>query len=160
MLKVTEDALVGAQKAWEQVSVNGIPRDDVLVKIDAGVLRKLSEAYALELVTTLPAGITVPTPAAVATLVQPERPVPYSGFIGSHRTGNLQNMTAKKISDILGFKPNSRGDASKVVSEWLFTYKGVQYAIWDYKGSHRYGQYSTYGPSEGYRELFGTDYFG
>lgn len=151
MLKVTEDALAAATRAWNQVSANGIPRDDVLVKIDAKVLRQLAEAAALEAVTTLPASVTVPAPAS-------DKPIPYSGHVGSHRTGILENMTRAQITKTLGFKPNSEGDPYKVVSEWVFTYKGFQYSIWDYKGSHKYGQYSTYGPSDGLQELFGANY--
>jgi len=76
---------------------------------------------------------------------------------GSHRTGTLQGMTAEKISKILGFSPNVNDDEEKVVHCWAGYVNGDKnrpIAIWDYKGSHLYGQYSTYGDRKALRELF------
>lgn len=86
-------------------------------------------------------------------------PIPYDGFIASHKTGEVSNMTPAKISTILGFNPN--GDPSgdgKVVYEWLFTFDGHECAMWDYKGGAKYGEFSTYGPSEVFIALFGSDW--
>lgn len=154
MLKVTEDAIQAIVDYWKTVTINGVPRDDHLVKIDAKFLRKLAEAHALEAVTALPAGLAPPAPV----VAKAEVPVPFGGFIASHRTGTVQGMTKAKISKILGFKPNGSGDGYKVKTEWLFTYKGHELAIWDYKGSASFGQFSTYGPKDLLTELFGADY--
>jgi hypothetical protein len=76
---------------------------------------------------------------------------------GSHRTGSLKNINKTQIAEILGFEPNVSDDPYKVENSWGFTVDGVFGAIWDYKGSHRYGVFSTYGPKEIFVKLFGAD---
>ena len=77
---------------------------------------------------------------------------------GGSRTGTLQNITVKEINEILGFKPNVEDDPSKVVNSWGFTADGAECGIWDYKGSHKYKQFSTDGPAAVFKELFGDKY--
>jgi hypothetical protein len=74
---------------------------------------------------------------------------------GSHRTGTLGEITAEEISKKLGFQPNIEDDPDKVVNSWAFTVDGIKCAIWDYKGSHNWGSFSTYGPRETFVKIFG-----
>jgi len=78
--------------------------------------------------------------------------------IGSHRTGTLRNVSAGMIERVLGFEANCKDDPDKVVYSWGFTADGHECGIWDYKGSHTYGTFSTYGPDEVFQYLFGEDY--
>jgi len=82
----------------------------------------------------------------------------YNGFIGSHRTGSLYDINVSTINRILGFEPNQDDDPDKVVNSWGFIVDGEKCAVWDYKGSHEFGQFSTYGPNEVFEKLFGTNY--
>ena len=82
----------------------------------------------------------------------------YDGHIGSHRTGSLLDINVATISEVLGFEPNYDDDPDKVVNSWAFTVDDEKCAIWDYKGSHEHGTFSTYGPSEIFEKLFGTNY--
>lgn len=75
-----------------------------------------------------------------------------------HRTGGLDNITAKQIKDIVGFKANGEDDPDKVKYCWAFSMDGKPCAVWDYKGSHKYKQFSTWGPSEALKLVFG-EYF-
>lgn len=138
----TKTAIEAIVWYWQNaVITNGVPRDDHLVKIDAKMLRELSEAYALEQVTkgSTPTG---------------ERPKPYPNVAGTHRTGGLTGVSHSDISKVLGFNSNVDDDPYKVKYSWGFTYKGHQCAIWDYKGSYRTLDFSTYGPQEVFDELF------
>jgi hypothetical protein len=86
-----------------------------------------------------------------------------SDVSGSHKTGTLKNITAAEITEILGFEPNIADDPSKVVNSWGFTATDDQpgffrLGIWDYKGSHRINQFSTYGESDVLKALFGNRY--
>lgn len=90
----------------------------------------------------------------------PERKiVPITRFIRSHKTGSIMDLTKTEISNILGFKNNFglSGD-EKVTAEWRFEYQGVEMAIWDYKGSAKYKQWSTFGPPLLFKDLFGDNY--
>ena len=80
--------------------------------------------------------------------------------LGSHRTGSLRGITVAEIREVLGFAPNCDDDPSKVVNSWGFTVDGEHCGIWDYKGSHRIGEFSTFGPHEVLSKLFGARYFG
>jgi hypothetical protein len=84
------------------------------------------------------------------------KPVQY--FVQSSRTGKLVGVTAADIINILGFKPNTQDDPDKVVNSWSFTLDGVDCAIWDYKGSHLYHEFSTFGPSDLFKKVFGILY--
>lgn len=77
---------------------------------------------------------------------------------GSHRTGILESISALEIEHVLGFAPNIDDDPYKVVNSWGFKVDGHECGIWDYKGSHTYGQFSTYGPDHVFKQLFGTHY--
>ena len=86
---------------------------------------------------------------------------PATHFISSCRTGTLQNITKKEIEERLGFKNKmKRGESidGKVTQEWRFTVGKLEFAIWDYKGSAKYGQYSTYGDPDTLRLLFPNNY--
>lgn len=83
---------------------------------------------------------------------------PVANFTGSHRTGTLYDINASTISKILGFTPNVQDDPDKVVNSWGFMVDGKKLAVWDYKGSHFHGQFSTYGDRRVLAELFGSNY--
>ena len=83
---------------------------------------------------------------------------PDETFVGTHRTGTIRNTTATRISEILGFEPNREDDPDKVVNSWQARVGDKIIAVWDYKGSHRHGQFSTYGDSKILSELFGESY--
>lgn len=82
----------------------------------------------------------------------------YDGFIASNRTGNLYDINVSTINRILGFEPNQDDDPDKVENSWGFVVDGVKCAIWDWKGSQNYGQFSTFGPDDVFIKLFGTNY--
>ncbi len=86
-----------------------------------------------------------------------ERPIATAECFSSHRTGTLRDMTRDKIASVIGFQANRAG-CSKTGMEWAFTYKGHKCAIWSYKGSQQYGEFSTFGPSEAFAELFGVSW--
>lgn len=86
------------------------------------------------------------------------KPVPYNGFIASHKTGELNGLTKADITKVLGFKNNGTGEQYKVTMEWNFTYRGSEMSIWDWKGSAPYKYFSTFGPPELFTELFGDSY--
>ena len=79
-------------------------------------------------------------------------------WFSSHRTGVLMDMNVETINRILGFESNVDDDPDKVVNSWRFIADGNECAIWDYKGSHEWGQFSTFGPDYVFEELFGTNY--
>jgi len=83
---------------------------------------------------------------------------PVANLTGSHRTGTLYDINVATISEILGFAPNVDDDPYKVVNSWAFEVDGIPCAIWDYKGSHHHGQFSTFGPQDIFDELFGSHY--
>ena len=78
--------------------------------------------------------------------------------IGGGREGRINDITADEITEILGFSPNVKDDPYKVVNSWAGTFNGQEFAIWDYKGSHMFGQFSTYGSSAIFQTLFGVRY--
>jgi hypothetical protein len=63
-----------------------------------------------------------------------------------------------EINKILGFKPNIADDPDKVKYSWGFTVDGVHCGIWDYKGSYKYKSFSTFGPADSLRKVFGEHY--
>jgi len=83
---------------------------------------------------------------------------PISDLFGSHKTGVLMDINVETITKVLGFAPNFADDPYKVENSWAFEYKGHRCAIWDYKGSHLHGQFSTFGPNEVFKELFEAHY--
>ncbi|SHH47245.1 hypothetical protein [Bradyrhizobium erythrophlei] len=78
--------------------------------------------------------------------------------IASHRTGALVGLCDWDITAKLGFSPNIEDDPDKVVNSWGFDVDGKPCAIWDYKGSHKRGIFSTFGPRDVLRRLFGDHY--
>ena len=84
---------------------------------------------------------------------------------GPSKTGTLKGITIQEITKILGMTPNVEDDLEKVVNSWSFNAfpdddKPGWYrcAIWDYKGSHHSGYFSTYGESDVFKFLFGDRY--
>jgi len=77
---------------------------------------------------------------------------------GSYRTGVLIDITVDEIAEALGFKANCIDDPDKVVNSWGFTIGDEYFGVWDYKGSHLLGCFSTFGDSAVLRELFGEHY--
>jgi hypothetical protein len=85
---------------------------------------------------------------------------PCSTLNGTYRTGHLENITVEEITKALGFAPNVADDPYKVVNSWSFVVDNNRTAgaIWDYKGSQAWGQFSTYGDEKTFRFLFGDKY--
>ena len=77
---------------------------------------------------------------------------------GYYKTGSLNNITAEEINQVLGFKPNVDDAPDKVVHSWGFKAKGKVCGIWDYRGSHLRGSFSTYGPGNIFMDLFPGKY--
>jgi hypothetical protein len=147
---------------WQTVTVNGIPRDDHLVKIDAKLLRLAAEAHALNVISATPVTPITP-PASLAALTKKRestkgKPIQTDDMVASHRQGILTGTNVAEIDQVLGFKHRyirpSEGDG-KVKHDWRFRVDGQDCAIWDYKGSEQYGQFSYFGPAHVYATLFG-----
>lgn len=83
---------------------------------------------------------------------------PIADISGTHRTGGLSGISAAEISEILGFSSNVDDDPDKVVNSWAGELDGVRFAIWDYKGSHRYNEFSTWGDAATLSAIFGDNY--
>ena len=79
-------------------------------------------------------------------------------FGGTHRTGSIQNATVELISRKIGIKPSKveSGDG-KVTRSWWFSVDGERFAIWDYKGSAKFGQFSFYGQRDVMMKIFGSE---
>lgn len=75
---------------------------------------------------------------------------------GSHKQYQINNITAKEIEKILGFKSNMSDDDQKVKYSWGFKVNNKKCAIWDYKGSHKYNEFSAWGDYETLVSLFGN----
>jgi hypothetical protein len=80
-------------------------------------------------------------------------------FISSFRTGIITGMSKNVIDSVVGFKGKKiKSGDGKVTIEWQFQADGVDCAIWDYKGSAKYAQYSAYMPASIGRALFAAAY--
>jgi hypothetical protein len=78
-------------------------------------------------------------------------------WVQSHRQYVLSDLTAGEIAEALGFTPNvDDDDREKVVHSWAFRADGAECAIWDYRGSHRLGRFSAFGPRDVFLHLFGA----
>jgi hypothetical protein len=77
---------------------------------------------------------------------------------GASQTGRLYDINVDTINEVLGFGPNIDDDPAKVVNSWGFEIDGKRFGIWDYKGSHHLGQFSTYGDSDVLSKLFPAHY--
>ena len=108
------------------------------------------------------------------TITAPKRPK-----AGPEKTGTIFGITVEEINNILEMTPNVEDDLEKVVNSWSFNafpddvelvfkhafnerreFKPGWYrcAIWDYKGSHHSGYFSTYGEPDVFKFLFGDRY--
>ena len=94
------------------------------------------------------------------TIAAPKRPK-----AGQSKTGTIMDITVEEINRTLGVTPNVDDDPEKVVNSWSFNAfpdddKPGWYrcAIWDYKGSHRSGYFSTDGEPDVFKFLFGDRY--
>lgn len=72
---------------------------------------------------------------------------------GSSKTGSLRNTSLEELVSFFG-NPNVADDIFKVRYSWGFRYKGVNMAIWDWKGSADDDVWSIYGPLDYWAELF------
>lgn len=83
---------------------------------------------------------------------------PYNKRVMSFRTGSIQNVTEKDITTKLGIKPirysKNEGDG-KVTRQWVFTVDNEKFAIWDYKGSAKFNQFSFWGQRDVMGKIFG-----
>jgi len=75
---------------------------------------------------------------------------------GPHKTGTVKGPTATEITQILGFAPNIDDDPDKVRYSWAFEVEfedgSFEYgAIWDWKGSGAWQEWSTYGSPDMFR---------
>lgn len=77
---------------------------------------------------------------------------------GSHKTGQLSGISVDSVTRVLGFKPDGGDGGEKVKYNWDFKYRGHNCSVWDWKGSYRQKEFSTFGPSEILRELFGDNF--
>ena len=81
--------------------------------------------------------------------------------IGSSRTGTIQNITEQEIESIFGFPANVDDDPYKVVHSWAVDVDDAHTIhVWDYKGSHLDGQFSTHGNPAVLKQIFGDRYVG
>ena len=73
---------------------------------------------------------------------------------GSSRQGVIRDITEQEIEQIFGFAPNVDDDPWKVVNSWSVDVSEVPWDghadtwtihVWDYKGSHEFGQFSVCG---------------
>lgn len=75
--------------------------------------------------------------------------------VGPHKTSTIEGVTREEIEALLGFPANCQDDPDKVRWSWGFEVDGVYCAIWDYKESADYNQWSAYGPKEALKKVFG-----
>lgn len=83
---------------------------------------------------------------------------PISRVNGSYRTGGIIGLSKTQIDNILGFTSNVVDDPDKVKYSWAFTVRGSTCAIWDWKGSHKYKEFSAFGPADALKAVFGDHY--
>lgn len=79
---------------------------------------------------------------------------------GPYRTGSLSGISTEGIEHALGFPANVDDDPKKVSHSWGFTVNGHVCGVWSYKGSELRGEFSTFGPADVMRALFGMHYSG
>lgn len=78
--------------------------------------------------------------------------------IASHKTGGLVGLTKEDVEARIGFPPNVDDDPYKVRWSWGFTVDGEVCAVWDYKGSADYKEWSAYGSDAALTKVFGNHY--
>jgi hypothetical protein len=79
---------------------------------------------------------------------------PAREWFGTHRQHTL-TISTERLKQILADIPQSPDDPHKVVNSWRFLIDGHPCAVWDYKGSHKQGLFSAYGPADKLRAVFG-----
>jgi hypothetical protein len=70
------------------------------------------------------------------------------------REGRVEETTVEEINSRLGFTSNGWMD-EKVEYAWKFTANGFDCAIWSYRSSHLWNQFSFFGPAEIFTKIFG-----
>jgi len=78
--------------------------------------------------------------------------------ICTYKTGSLHGLTKAQLETILEFQPNMEVDQYKVRWQYGFTIGTVFCAIWDWKGSADFGDWSTFGEGEVLKVIFGNNY--
>lgn len=76
-----------------------------------------------------------------------------------HKTGTIHGLCADEIQNILNME-QVPDDEAKVAYSWAFKCDGHICGVWDYYGSADRLNFSTYGPSYIFEELFGDHYEG
>jgi hypothetical protein len=78
---------------------------------------------------------------------------------GSSRQGIVTNITEQEIEQIFGFASNVDDDPWKVVHSWAVDVDDTYTVhVWDYKGSHMFGQFSVCGDPVILEMIFGDRY--
>ena len=73
---------------------------------------------------------------------------PINEWFSTYRTGTIEGLSVLEIAKKLGFEANVDDDPDKVKYSWAFEIDGKKAAIWDYKGSSSYKQFSIYDPEK------------
>lgn len=90
-----------------------------------------------------------------------------STVFGASRQGVIRDITEQEIEQIFGFGPNVPDDPYKVVNSWavdvsevagMLTDEPWTIHIWDFKGSHKWGQFSVCGDPTILEMVFGDRY--
>ena len=82
-----------------------------------------------------------------------------STVFGSSRQGVIRDITEQEIEEIFGFPPNVDDDPHKVVHSWAVDVDDTYTIhVWDYKGSHMFGEFSVCGDPSILEMIFGDRY--
>lgn len=82
---------------------------------------------------------------------------PWRFVRGQKRTGTLFGLSPERVAEIIGFPANCEHDDKREGGYcWSFTVDGVVCSVWSYKGSEQRGSWSTFGPGDALRKLFGN----
>lgn len=76
--------------------------------------------------------------------------------VSSYKQHSINGLSVEQIWQKIGFGPNHSDDPCKVKFSWCFSVDGVECAVWDWKGSARFNQFSAYGPTEALQMVFGN----
>jgi hypothetical protein len=83
---------------------------------------------------------------------------PLAKAYGSFKTGTLVDLSKVEIEFMLGFKPNTKDDPTKVDMCWTFEVEGRPHSIWSYKNSFLIGTWSVHGTDQLFELVFGDHY--
>lgn len=78
---------------------------------------------------------------------------------GTYCTGKLVGLTASQISKVIGFEPDTNFSDPKTTINWGFLANGQYCSIWNWKGSNEWGQWSVFGPSAVFEQLFQDNFW-